>query len=78
MESFRLLLPYLDDADVKTAAASAVVNAAEAVATGPDYAVVKPVLEKISKTADPSLVDRVENLKRVLAATESAMKGKNR
>lgn len=74
VESLRLLLPYLDDAGLKSAAALAIVIAAGPVATGPDCAILRPVLEKISETKDRALIDRVEDLKRTIAATESAMK----
>jgi HEAT repeat protein len=74
VESIRLLLPYLDDAGLKSAAVLAILSAAGPVAEGPDCAILKPVLEKISETKGQALIDRVENLKRTIAATEFAMK----
>jgi hypothetical protein len=44
VESIRLLLPYLDDVEVRTEAASAILTVAAQVAKGPDYAILKPVL----------------------------------
>jgi hypothetical protein len=73
VESLRLLLPYLDDGDLGNEAASAILSAAGPVAAGPDCAVLKPVLERISGMGSQFL-DRVSNLKRTVAATESAMK----
>jgi HEAT repeat protein len=75
VESIRLLLPYLDDADLRTEAAFAILSAAGPVAEGPDYAILKPVLERISGMGSPLLADRVSTLERTIAATESAMKG---
>lgn len=71
--SIRLLLPYLDDADLGTEAASAILRAGGPVAEGPDAAILKPVLDRISGMGSQFL-DRVNNLKRTIAATESAMK----
>ena len=73
VESLRLLLPYLDDGDLGNEAASAILSAAGPVAAGPDCAILKPVLERISRMGSQFL-DRVSNLKRTVAATESAMK----
>jgi HEAT repeat protein len=75
VESIRLLVPYLDDADVRNEAASAILTAAGPVAEGPDHAILKPVLERISGMGSQFFVDRVSTLKRTIAATESAMKG---
>ena len=78
IESFRLLLPYLDDADVRTEAASAIVGAVAPAARGRDsvaatfYSIVEPVLEKISGTGDESLRDRIAVLRRDIEADESA------
>jgi hypothetical protein len=56
---------------VKTEAAHAIVTVGLALAEGPDRAIVKPVLEKISGAADQALMDRIERLKGKIAAAES-------
>jgi hypothetical protein len=60
---------------VRNEAASAILTAAGPVAEGPDHAILKPVLERISGMGSQFFVDRVSTLKRTIAATESAMKG---
>ncbi len=78
IESFRLLLPYLDDADVRTEAASAIVSAVAPESRGRNSVAatfsskVGPVLEKISGTAEQSLVDRIAILRRDMEASQSA------
>jgi HEAT repeat protein len=71
LESFRLLTPYLDDPDVKAAAVSAILTVAQPVAESSDFAIVKPVLEKISAAADQTLAERLAALKKTIAASES-------
>lgn len=59
VESFRLLAPYLDDPDLRTEAASGVVQIAPALATGADPGALKNALEKIAATvANADLRDR--------------------
>ncbi len=73
-QSIRLLLPYLDGPETKSAASLAVLAAAEPVATGPGYAMLKPVLDRIaSETREQSVIDRIAVLRRTLAATEAAL-----
>ena len=50
IESFRLLAPYLEDPDLRTEAASAVVQIAPALAAGPDAGALKNALERIAIT----------------------------
>jgi HEAT repeat protein len=50
VESFRLLAPYLEDARLRTEAASAVVQIAPALAKGEDAGALKATLEKIAVT----------------------------
>ena len=58
VESFRLLAPYLDDPDLRTEAASGVVQIAPALAAG-DAGALKSALEKIAATvANADLRDR--------------------
>lgn len=77
-ESIRMLTPYLDDPDLRTAAASAIVEAATPVAMGPAFTVLAPVLEKISMMNEPALQERVDNLKATMAASEAAASKGNR
>jgi HEAT repeat protein len=73
-QSILLLLPYLDDSEVKSAASLAILAAAEPVATGPGYAMLKPVLDRIaSETKQQSVIDRIAILRRAMAATEAAL-----
>jgi len=69
IESVRLSASYLGDADVKTEAAYAIVNAAEPLAKGPDYKAVQAVLKKISGVQDQRLLDKIANLQRETEAT---------
>ena len=62
---------YLDDSDVKTEAAYAIVNAAEPLAKGPDYKAVLTVLTKISGVQDQRLLDKIANLQRNIEATSA-------
>ena len=58
-ESFRLLVPYLDDSNLRTEAASAVVQIAPALSAGPEAAALKRALETIAATVtNPDLRDR--------------------
>jgi hypothetical protein len=78
VESFRLLLPYLDDADVKTAAAGAIVGVVEPENRGLDSvatsfpSIVKPALDWVSGIGNPSLAARIESLRRGIAESASA------
>jgi hypothetical protein len=76
MESVRLLEPYLDDVDVRTAAAYAILDAAQPLAAGPDYELLKPLLQRLSGIREQTLADRIENLRSTIAATEVAIKGR--
>jgi hypothetical protein len=59
VESFRLLAPYLEDPNLRTEAASAVVQIAPALAKGEDAGALKTALEKIAATvANTDLRDR--------------------
>jgi len=59
VQSFRLLAPYLEDTDLRTEAASAVVQIAPALAKGEEARAVKAALEKIAGTvANADLRDR--------------------
>jgi HEAT repeat protein len=59
VESFRLLAPYLDDPNLRTEAASGVVQIAPALAAGPEAGALKSALEKIAATVtNPDLRDR--------------------
>jgi hypothetical protein len=51
LESFRLLLPWLDQPDLQTEAALAVVQIAPALVDSEDSAALKSALEKIAATA---------------------------
>ncbi|MGD8500459.1 MAG: hypothetical protein PVJ86_07410, partial [Phycisphaerales bacterium] len=64
IESVRLSASYLGDADVKTEAAYAIVNAAEPLVKGPDYEAVEAALKRISDVKDRRLLDRIANLRR--------------
>lgn len=73
-QSIRLLLRYLDDPDVKPAATMAILAAAEPVAKGPGYAMLKPVLDRIASDAkERPITDRVAVLRRTMAATEASL-----
>jgi HEAT repeat protein len=74
-DSIRLLAPYLDDTALKTAAANAIVDAAQVVAAGPDRAVLQPLLPRMSGTGDQALQDRIENLRSTIAARGAAEAG---
>jgi HEAT repeat protein len=78
VESVKLLVPYLDDREVRTEAASAIVYAAGPVAQGPDYAILVPLLERISGMGNSLLTDRVNILKLSIAVTEKAMQKQQR
>ncbi len=69
IESVRLLVSYLDDADVKIEAAYAIVKAAEPLVKGPDYKAVEPVLRRISGVQDQRLLKQIANLQREIAST---------
>jgi HEAT repeat protein len=69
IESVRLSASYLGDADVKTEAAYAIVNAAEPLAKGPDYKAVQEILKKMSGVQDQRLLDKIANLQREIEAT---------
>jgi HEAT repeat protein len=73
IESVRLSASYLDDADVKTEAAYAMVNAAEPLVKGPDYEAVKAVLKRISGVRDQRLHKRMADLKREIKSTETRL-----
>jgi HEAT repeat protein len=75
-ESVRLLAPYLDDADLRNDAAFALVTAAAPVAQGPEYAMLKPLLDRISRMGSQPLIDRIKVLERSMAAAEAALKQK--
>jgi len=68
MESVRLSASYIDDPDVKTEAAYAIVNACEPLVKGPDYRAVESVLKKISDVQDQGLLNRIANLKREITS----------
>jgi hypothetical protein len=76
VESIRLLVPYLDDAEVRTDAASAIVTAAAPVAQGPDYAILEPILPRISDIGGRFFTDRINLLKRSMSAAEARMKAR--
>ncbi|NOR67153.1 MAG: hypothetical protein GQ528_07340, partial [Woeseiaceae bacterium] len=69
IESVRLAESYLDDPNVKTEAAYAIVNAAGPLAKGPDYKAVQTVLKKISGVKDQHLLSQIENLHRDIKST---------
>lgn len=74
VESIRLLVPYLDDPEVKTDAASALVTAAAPVALGPHYAILEPILPRLSSFGGQFFTDRINLLKRSMLAAEAEMK----
>ena len=65
---------YLGDADVKTEAAYAIVNAAEPLVKGPDYKAVQAVLKRITGVRDQRLLDRIANLQREIKSTAAKFK----
>ena len=69
IESVRLSASYLGEADVKTEAAYAIVNAAEPLVKGPDYKAVQSVLKRISGVQDQRLLDKIANLQRDIKST---------
>jgi HEAT repeat protein len=69
IESVRLSASYLGDADVKTEAVYAIVNAAEPLVKGPDYKAVEAVLKRISGVQDQRLLTRIANLERDIKST---------
>jgi HEAT repeat protein len=69
IEGVRLSASYIDDPDVKTEAAYAIVNASETLVKGPDYKAVEPVLKRISGVQDQRLLSRITNLRREIKAT---------
>jgi HEAT repeat protein len=69
IESVRLSASYLGDADVKTEAVYAIVNAAEPLVKGPDYKAVEAVLKRISGVQDQRLLKRIANLERDIKST---------
>ena len=77
-ESVKLLAPYLDDREVQADAASAILTAAAPVALGPDYVILPPLVERISAMGNPLFTDRINLLKRSMAATELALKEQKR
>ena len=76
--SVKLLAPYLDERDVQADAASAILTAAAPVALGPDYVILPPLVERISAMGNPQFTDRINLLKRSMAATELAQKEQKR
>ncbi len=60
--SVQLLATYLDDPDVKTEAAHAIVSAAEPLVQGPDARAVASVLRRLADIQDPRLQERVKEL----------------
>ncbi|MCC6858484.1 MAG: HEAT repeat domain-containing protein [Bryobacterales bacterium] len=68
---FRLLAAYLDDPEVKAEAANAAVSVGQTLAEGSDYLAVKPVLERLPATTDQALSDRIERLRKTVAAAEA-------
>ena len=77
IESLRLLLPYLDDAEVKTAAAYAIVGAAEPLATLPEHhSLLTPVLDRIAAMNEQPLAQKIVTIKRIMA--KSALSGGDR
>jgi HEAT repeat protein len=70
IESFRLLLPYLDDPGVQVEAASAVVQIAPALASEPDIAQVQAALERIaSSTPSDDLRNKTAQVSRRMPAS---------
>jgi len=69
IESVRLSASYLGDADVRTEAVYAIVNAAEPLVKGPDYQAVEAVLKRISGLQDQRLLDQIANLQRDIQST---------
>lgn len=70
--SIRLLTPYLDRAELRNDAASAILAAAGPVAEGPGYPILPPLLDRIAALGGQPFLDRVASLRRSIAATESA------
>ena len=73
IESVQLSASYLGDADVKTEAAYAIVNAAEPLVKGPDYKAVQVVLKKISGVKDQRLLNQITNLNREIKSTAARL-----
>jgi len=74
LESLRLLLPWLDQPDLQTEAALAVVQIAPALVDSEDSAALKGALEKIGATAkDPDLRGRAVKLAQSIAASGGAL-----
>jgi len=69
IESVRLSASYIDDPDVKTEAAYAIVNACEPLVKGPDYRAVESVLKRISGVRDQRLLNRIANLQHEITST---------
>jgi hypothetical protein len=71
VESIRLLDPYLEDSDVRNEAVVALVEVAQPLAKGEDYAVVQSVLERLSEVQDASLRRKIANLQHEIRASQT-------
>jgi HEAT repeat protein len=69
--SIGLIAPFLDRPEVRTQAASALLGAAGPVAEGPQCAMLKPLLDRISTMGNRGFNDRIATLRRAIAATEA-------
>jgi HEAT repeat protein len=69
--SVQLLATYLEDPEVRSDAAYAVVNSAEPLVKGPDSQVVAAILKQMSDIQDPRLRKQIEDLEREIATMES-------
>jgi uncharacterized sulfatase len=66
IDSVQMLAHYLDDPDVQTEAAYALVSAAEPLVQGPDARAVAAILPRMANIQDPRLQERVKALQRDL------------
>ena len=69
----RLLVSYLDDAEVKIEATHAMVQAAGPLAKGSDYAEVEMLLKEISGIQDERLLKQITALQRDIKATAAKL-----
>jgi HEAT repeat protein len=74
IQAVQLLASYLDDAQVKTEAVHAIVNASGPLVKGQDYRAVEVVLKRISGIQDKRLLNQIAKLQRDIQLTGARTK----
>lgn len=68
--SLQLLLPYLEDREVRPLAASAILDVAQPLALRPEHhSSIRPVVDKLAELAEPDQKERVDSLRRTVSTT---------